>query len=188
MREIRAWATLRSTEWIERVAGRTGVSQVCSGSHTAGQGRPGLRRSLRGVAPDGGLGISWQWRSQTVVQYALGAPQQTSARGRLLLIQGSSAENSFELEYSASCQREDFLTHNLLKPPDQGHGELPLPTARCHRERSVEERRSGERRGARQSISPWGESNTDTVVASLIPLFHLSLPSVALSFSSLAIY
>lgn len=33
-----------------------------------------------------------------------------------------------------------------------------------------------------------GEFNTDTVVAALIPLFHLSLPSISLPFSSLLIY
>ncbi len=33
-----------------------------------------------------------------------------------------------------------------------------------------------------------GEFSTDTVVAALIPLFHLSLPSIFLSFSSLSIY
>lgn len=49
--------------------GWTCVSQVRAESHTAGQGRPGLRLNVWGMAQDSGLGIQWQWKSQTAVQY-----------------------------------------------------------------------------------------------------------------------
>lgn len=106
---------------------------------------------------------------------ALSGPPNTNARGRLLLMLFSG-----EIYFSASCQREDFLTRNLLKPRPRAQW-VTAPRSMLSRREVCRSVRPGEQQGAWQSISPWGNS-AQTLLSLWVSLARTSLPS--LSFSS----